>query len=74
MTDLLLFVIRDRFEINDFGADILCDLFDLKFPEMGRLDPDVAPGDCHDTILGLLDPFADLLPFPDIDGCHEFTC
>jgi len=63
----LLRVIGYLFEVNDFCPDILCDLLDLKLPEVGQLDLDGSASDCNNPEHRLLDPFADFHPFPDID-------
>jgi hypothetical protein len=41
---LFLLVVGYRFHVDYFGFDILSDLFDLEFPEMGCFDLDLAPG------------------------------
>ena len=63
----LFLVIGYLFEVNDFGTDVLCDLLDLKLPEVGQFNLDGSPSDCHDPVHRLLYPFADLHPLPDID-------
>lgn len=60
-------IIGDRLHEHDFRSDILCDLFDLEFPEVGCLHLELSPGYCNDTKLGRLDTFADFLAFTHIN-------
>jgi len=63
----LLVVICDRFQEYELRFEILCNLLDLEFPEMGSFDLDLPPGYRNDAVLGLLDTFADFLAFTNID-------
>jgi len=57
----------NRFHEHDLGANVLGDLLDLEFPEMGCLDLDLAAGDCNDTVLGRLNALADFLAFAHVN-------
>jgi hypothetical protein len=63
----LFLFFRYLFEVDDLCSDILGDLLQLKFPEMGQFYLDLAPGDGHNPEHGLLDTFTNLHPFPHID-------
>lgn len=58
---------------HNVRTDILCDLLDLEFPEMGCLNLELSAGDSNDTILGGLDTLADFLAFTHIDFHGFFT-
>jgi molybdenum storage protein len=60
-------VIGNRLHEYNFRTDVLGDLFDLEFPEMGCLNLDLTAGDSNDAVLGGLDTLADFLAFTHID-------
>lgn len=65
---LFLFVIISyRLHEHNIRTDVLCDLFDLKLPEMGGLDLHLATGDCNDAVLGRLYPLSNFLALAHID-------
>ena len=63
---LLVFIIH-RLHEHDFRANILCDLLNLKFPEMGSLDLDLSARYSNDAVLGRLDALSNFLAFTYID-------
>jgi hypothetical protein len=68
----LLIFIGDLFEIDDLSPDILCNLFQFEFPEVGQFYLDLATCDGHDPEHGLFGPLSDLHSFPHIDLEHVF--
>ena len=64
---LLLVFIINRLHEHNFCTNVLCDLLNLEFPEMGGLDLELSPGDGNDAVLGRLDAFPDLLAFTHVD-------
>jgi hypothetical protein len=52
---------------HNVRTGILCDLFDLKFPEMGCLNLDLSAGYGNNTILGGLDTLANFLALTHIE-------
>jgi len=71
---LFLLVVGYRFHVDYFGFDILSDLFDLEFPEMGCFDLDLAPGHGDNPVLWRFDSLADFLAFTDINlhNCSSY--
>ena len=70
---LFLLFFGNLFEIDYLGPDILGNLFQFEFPEMGQFNLDLAAGDGHDPEHGLLGTLSDLHPFPHIDLEHVFV-
>lgn len=64
---LLFMFIGYRLHEYDFRTDILCNLFDLEFPEMGCLNLDLSPGHRNDAVLGRFDSFTNFLALTHID-------
>jgi len=69
----LRLVVRNRAEIDDLCPDILCNLFDLEFPEMRDLDLDLATGYGDHAVLRLFNSIADLLAFSNVDLHDDLT-
>jgi len=65
-------VVGNGLHENDFGLDIFCDLFDLKFPEMGGLNLNLSPGDSNDAVLRGFDALPDFLALTHINF-HDFS-
>ena len=61
-----MFIIH-RLHEHDFRANILCDLLDLKFPEMGGLDLDLSARYGNDAVFGRLHALSNFLAFTYID-------
>jgi len=54
------------FQKDNLSADILCDLFDLKLPEMDRFNLEFATGNCNDAVLRRLNTLANFLAFTNV--------
>ena len=59
----LLMFFRHWFHVHDIGTGILCDLIDLKFPEVCRFNLDLPPGHRNDAVLRRFDTLTDFLAF-----------
>ena len=60
-------VVSNGLHEHDFRTDVLCDLLDLKFPEVGCLNLDLSSGHGNNAVLGRLDTLADFLALTHID-------
>jgi len=63
----LLVIVGYRLHEHDFRTDVLCDLLDLKFPEMGGLNLDLPAGYGNNAILGGFNTLANFLALTHID-------
>jgi len=64
---LLLIFFRHWFHVDNLCTGILCDLFDLKFPEVSRFNLDLPFGYRNDAVLRRFNTLADFLAFSYIN-------
>jgi hypothetical protein len=60
-------VVCNRLHEHDFRTGILCNLFDLEFPEMSCFNLDLSAGYSNDAVLGRLNALADFLALTHVD-------
>jgi hypothetical protein len=63
----LLLIIWHRFHEDNLCPDIFCNRLNLEFPEMGRLNLELAAGHRDDAVLWGFHSFSDFLAFAYID-------
>jgi hypothetical protein len=61
-----LVVIGNGFHEHNLGTDILGNLFDLKFPEMGCLNLELSARHRDNAVLGGLNALSDFLAFTHV--------
>ena len=65
-------IVGNRLHEHDFRIDIFCNLLDLEFPEMSRLDLEFPAGYGNDAVLGRFDALPDFLALTHIN-LHGFS-
>lgn len=60
-------VVGNGLHEHNFRTNVLCDLLDLEFSEMGCLNLDLSARNSNDTVLGRFDALTDFLAFTHID-------
>ena len=69
---LFLQIVCYWFHVDQFGLDILGNLLDLEFSEVGRFNLDLATGNSNDTVLRGLNTLADFLAFTYVNLHFRF--